>query len=40
MVVAPAIVACHLVVATIVATGGSYWEHFGVTNLVKGNTFG
>ncbi len=39
--VAPAMVSCYLVVvvATMVASGGSYWEHFGATNLVKGNAF-
>jgi hypothetical protein len=32
--------AWHHVVATMVATGGSYWKLVGATNLAEGDTLG
>jgi hypothetical protein len=38
---APAKFAWHLVVATIIAAGRSYWElFFGAINLAEGDAFG
>jgi hypothetical protein len=37
---APAMFAWHLVVATVIATDGSYWELLGTTILAEGDTHG
>jgi hypothetical protein len=37
---APAMFAWRLVVATMIVTGGSYWELTRSTNLVEGDTLG
>jgi hypothetical protein len=37
---APAMFALHLVVAAMVATGGSYRELIDTTNLMEGDTLG